>query len=375
MNTELSLRPDANDASFWLDVVRFVAAEAVVIGHGVSIFRVYGFLDFPSVPYIQSCAVVVFFLLSGFLIAHTIRRGMTRPGWGFREYTIDRVARIYSGYLPALFFIAIVDTLLLSFPLEPLTFLGNAFMLQEFPSRMVSQLTGLPEAMTTYGSGRPLWTLAIEMWIYLFVGSVVLLGRAGYSARNVPVIAICSVVPLYNLFGGRVTGLFGCWLFGAAVEHACAAGYFRRMRNLTLGVGGALLVAAWCALVWRNGKNPYVPSGYAFLAAGFAAILALTLRQRFAAVRPNLRSVVSYLAGFSFTLYLVHYTILVALEKHLGAGEGSFWAGFAVSNAIALGLSHLTERHHKRLGAWMSRTLGRIETVLMGAPRSVSGSL
>jgi peptidoglycan/LPS O-acetylase OafA/YrhL len=31
--------------------------------------------------------------------------------------------------------------------------------------------------LTSFGSARPFWTLAIEVWIYLFVGAVVLLRR------------------------------------------------------------------------------------------------------------------------------------------------------------------------------------------------------
>jgi peptidoglycan/LPS O-acetylase OafA/YrhL len=54
--------------SFALDLLRAGAAQAVCIGHTLSYFGFYP----QGVPYIQSIAVLLFFLISGFLIATTL---------------------------------------------------------------------------------------------------------------------------------------------------------------------------------------------------------------------------------------------------------------------------------------------------------------
>lgn len=51
------------------------------------------------------------------------------------------------------------------------------------------------------------------------------------------------------------------------------------------------------------------------------------------------------LASYSYTLYLTHYTVLVSLS--FLAGWTRFFIVFFLSNAIALGMYYLFERHHK----------------------------
>src|SRR5687768_13346896 len=77
------------NSSLLLDVLRAAAAEAVVIGHGVGLFYYYPrpLPQPPAFPYVQDIAVVVFFLLSGFLITYaTLRKPSS---YGFREFLID----------------------------------------------------------------------------------------------------------------------------------------------------------------------------------------------------------------------------------------------------------------------------------------------
>src|SRR4051812_12700694 len=103
-----------NDGSFVLDLVRLGASQAVLIGHGASYFGKPKFLSSHSFPLIQNFGVVVFFVLSGFLISYTIRSHLARsPDYGFREFTIDRVARIYSAYVPAIALVLLVDSVVI----------------------------------------------------------------------------------------------------------------------------------------------------------------------------------------------------------------------------------------------------------------------
>src|SRR5262245_63285962 len=54
MHTPAPLDPRRNDAACLLDAVRLVAAQAVLVGHGISFFKVYQTLDYPAAPYMQN---------------------------------------------------------------------------------------------------------------------------------------------------------------------------------------------------------------------------------------------------------------------------------------------------------------------------------
>lgn len=94
---------------------------------------------------------MVFFVLSGFVIAYDLARGIAQQSYGFWDFCIDRISRIYSAYVPALIFIAVADTLLIGFRganysgnLRWRNFVGNFFMFQNY----LGPFRGVP----TYGS-------------------------------------------------------------------------------------------------------------------------------------------------------------------------------------------------------------------------------
>ncbi|MEO0735061.1 MAG: acyltransferase family protein, partial [Bacteroidota bacterium] len=160
--------------SLLLDFIRGWSAQAVLFGHALYFFNLHG----PGAPstdfFVHRYAVAIFFLLSGFLITYsTVGKLARKADYGFRQYFIDRFARIYTALVPALLFILVVD--LVSRSLSPATyayadafsardFLGNLLMLQYFPG--LGLLLG--ERIEAFGSGTTLWTLSIEWWIYLW---------------------------------------------------------------------------------------------------------------------------------------------------------------------------------------------------------------
>src|SRR5687767_2567168 len=83
--------------SVYLDLVRFLAAVLVVLLH----FRQFGIASGEaalSIPTMGREAVVAFFVLSGFVIAHTTRARRQDA----RDYAVARAARLYSVALPVL---------------------------------------------------------------------------------------------------------------------------------------------------------------------------------------------------------------------------------------------------------------------------------
>jgi peptidoglycan/LPS O-acetylase OafA/YrhL len=72
-------------------------------------FHIAAQLRPPQFPFIQNIGVLIFFVMSGFLITATLLHNSAKPDYGFARYFIDRFARIYSGLLPALVFVIVTD--------------------------------------------------------------------------------------------------------------------------------------------------------------------------------------------------------------------------------------------------------------------------
>src|ERR1700761_7780268 len=198
----LNLDRNDNDASFALDAVRVFAAETVCVFHAIALFKV-DWLHSPHLPPMQNFGVCVFFVLSGFLIAYTLMKKSEHPGYGFPEYLIDRTARIYSGWIPALIFVGVVDHFLIKAGVygagrnrEHITLIGNVFQLQQYHGVFERYLS-----FPVYGSGGPFWSLSLEFHIYLLVGAVFFVLRGATAWLLLPVILFFGQLPVSYLVG------------------------------------------------------------------------------------------------------------------------------------------------------------------------------
>jgi peptidoglycan/LPS O-acetylase OafA/YrhL len=345
----------ASSASLALDLIRLVAAQAVVVGHAIAFFGVAKALQPPNSVYLQNVAVQVFFVLSGFVIAHTLATKSRRETYGFAEYFIDRFARIYSAYVPALLAIVAIDfTVILAGSydhpeyLTPKVFLANVVMLQNWPGPYL--------VMPSLGSAGPLWTLAIEWHIYMFVGALFFITRAPWLV----IVAVpFAIVPLTFLTGSAQpdvgTALFALWLYGFAGYYLI--GQLKRFGAWALGAITILALSAYL-LVLTPGEE-YVPLAYPLLAIGFLAAIALATRYA-APARGRAVRFIGLGAGFSFSLYLVHYTVLYAL-KRFWDGDAYLGAlvGFVAANALALLIALPTEMRHLEFAAALKSRLLR----------------
>jgi len=203
-----------------------------------------------------------------------------------------------------------------------------------------------------FGTAAPLWTLVIEWHIYLFVGAVFFMGaRPKTIPFLIPVAVLSGQVPGHYLFGamqpdGLGTSLFLVWLGGAYL--LLIARKVRPPYWIAVAISGSALIA-YLAVV-RAGTE-YRLSTYPLLLLFVFGVVTASQQTRII-TSPRIVTAIRFLAGYSFTLYLVHHTVMwVAFQLWPGSGWMVFTALVLLSNSVAAVMALATEMRHKQLAA------------------------
>jgi len=210
------------ESSYHLNLIRLLAAQAVVLGHTLGLLGIE-----TSFTYMASIAVVVFFILSGYLISCSAY-SLKQKGGGFREFFIHRFARIFTPFIPCLILIAITDLTVIEFNLieeykyrAQVTveeFFGNLMMLQNRPT-VGSIGRKIIYDVNQFGSGRPLWTISFEWWLYMSFGIAYFYSARLKESKILALLIFVAIVPLLNLWSYKVYsgGLTWMWIIGSAL--------------------------------------------------------------------------------------------------------------------------------------------------------------
>jgi peptidoglycan/LPS O-acetylase OafA/YrhL len=357
-------------ASVSLDLLRGLAAILVLVDHWRNLFflnyhelRVHRL--FFAVPYTLTAAaheaVVIFFVLSGFLIGGTVRRAIERGEWSWTSYLTHRLVRLWIVLLPGLMLCFLLDRVGLAFAASRSLFPGDAAE-NDTVSAFVGNLFFLQGVFVpAFGSDGPLWSLANEFWYYILFP----LGLLAVFPSTRPRTRLFSAALFLVLcLGLRTTllPLFPLWLLGAALF------------GLPRPPLGALLrwlaVAAYVPIVflctYLHGILGIV-SDYILGAATATLMWTLLCASQTAPAGAGKVRFSRGLARFSYTLYVVHFPLLMLIAAvvvgdrrwaptsvHIAAGLGIL----AVTVAYAYGIAALTEFHTDRVRMWVERRLG-----------------
>jgi peptidoglycan/LPS O-acetylase OafA/YrhL len=307
------------DFSLYLDLVRIVSCAVVVLshlGHG----HLIGGILWPF-TFMGNEAVMVFFVMSGFVIAHVSAQVETRP----EQYVAARLARLYSVILPAMLLTLVLDGL--GTRLDPAGYarawgspdhgLALAYVLS---AGMLNQSWAWSQH---FGSNGAYWSIPYEFWYYFIFGAVTYL-----RGKQRIVWLLIGLI----FAGPKILLLMPVWLLGVGVYWAAQRWPLQRH--------GALLAAASLGVVlWmlyldfssagRNGFIGMKPDSLIWqytvglclalhLYAMSQAARHLTLPLEFAALP------IRYVAGGTLAIYLFHLPILEFLHA-LTVYFGRFW--------------------------------------------------
>ncbi|MCS0629733.1 acyltransferase [Telluria mixta] len=341
MSTPSATKPIATGLSVYLDLVRLVAALMVLMTHVWP-------LMFPArpLPWPGHSAVVVFFVLSGFVISHA-----ARPELGLRGYALHRIARIYPVLLAAaLLSLVIAWTVgvniigygssrgsdLFDIGVN-LLFLGQSWM--DLPMPYVGTV----------------WSLDYEVWYYVLF--------ALWMYRPSPLLLVCTAA----IAGPKILLLLPVWLLGVLLHRRMTALPPHRALWLFLASSGAGLAFIWfgVGIRLREALRPFAPGliDYAqgsnqflgdfvlgvIVALNFLAAGSLGLR-----LFVKWKGVIRYLSGFTFSLYVFHMPLAVLIWNGLHVRSPALFMGLLLAGVWVLGM--LTEQRNK----WYRSLLGKL---------------
>ncbi|SDI85347.1 Peptidoglycan/LPS O-acetylase OafA/YrhL, contains acyltransferase and SGNH-hydrolase domains [Arthrobacter cupressi] len=377
----------------FFDFARGISAQAVVLGHALNIF-LPGIFMVPGhrVFYMQSFAVIIFFVLSGYLITSAVLKKRDRPDFTFNSYLLDRVARVVYPLFPALALIIACDFLVFrgttrlpfdGVDLSPqavagaFTMLFNHPILQELAPRL-----GTPWINAgPVGSGAPLWSVVAEWWIYVAFGvlAFVAFRKMKPGVGNALLLVFAIAVPVGYMAKGSYESL--AWIIG--MLYALAAGRVAKLPRsfhawlVILGTA-AFLVGLYYNRVNLHSASTIIPASVAFchlyfLVDGIAAersadgLSRSTFKDRSGRA---FRAFSLFLSSYSYSLYLLHFSVVSYLWYFLH-GTLPAWQLIALSilasNVVAFGFYLLVEKHFHRVGAWLKKVLLRPPAPVGGA--------
>ena len=341
--------------SSYLDVVRFLAAMVVFLGHASGIHWTAGLL-WQLGDYGDTC-VVVFFVLSGFVIAYVT--DVKERSW--EVYLNSRAARLWSVVLPALALTFVIDAL--GVRVAPALYLGQPwFAGDHLPLRYIASLLMLQDVWhleLVPGINAPFWSLSYEAIYYLVFGVLF------FSKRPVRWLWVAL---LLVLSGPVIAALFPIWGLGFVAYRFCKKRTLPKAWCWLLAIGGlSLLVASphvrYLAPAQYRIMDEEIVGRYIDALAFLAHLLGVYgLAHGFPELPGRLRSLITTVAATTFPLYLLHRP-LIQFFSYAGPEDPSSWQRRALVIAGSLLLvfiaTPLIERLRLFLKAGMNSLLER----------------
>ena len=321
--------------SRFLDAARWMAALAVVVSHTCALSLVaerhfvdqgFGVVLLSTLEYAGHLAVVVFFVISGYLVGgRELWRVRTGGKFDLGRYAVQRFSRIYTVLVPALLLAAALDaigqhwangSLLYTQPASAnigslmfaiakrsdiWTFLGNLLMLQTL-------------VVKPLGGDGPLWSLANEWWYYTLF-ALIMISASPHRRLLLRAVTLAAAGMLLKVLPTQMALWFSIWLLGVGLAvvgpSVRGLGFRTALVLMAAGFGLSLFGMRWTGTLPHQSTVQTAARLLVdlLIAASFAVAL-LSARYSKLGVSGRLHA---RLAGFSFTLYATHMPVLILL--------------------------------------------------------------
>lgn len=334
-----------------LDVLRGLMAIIVLFSHTsqILIWRLVGSEGAVAIAAKTSgrLAVIVFFLLSGYLITRSIQANIARHGqFVVMDYVTSRLARIYPPFLGALLLSALVWAIIHGLGLVGATsygLSGDLYRVRDSFSITASDLLSAAAMQAGFvGANGALWTLYLEVHLYTAV-----LALSAWRVQAIGPRILCILAGAAGFYAMRfAVSLAGVWFLGALF----AVWSPRPGTRLVIAVAAGLVtLATFAAQPQLFGLGMDTPVGRWVELPPALAIGALILT---AASRWRYPHWLTATGGYSYSLYVVHWPLLMlALSLTQNWTGHSLWRGLAVCAAsipaiipVAMAFASVTER-------------------------------
>jgi peptidoglycan/LPS O-acetylase OafA/YrhL len=313
----------------WLDLLRGVSALLVCANH----LRGAMFVDFASlhgasawiklfyfVTSLGGQSVIVFFVLSGFFVGGSVVRRWDK--FDYLDYLIARVNRLWIVLVPALLLTFVVDQVtwrqapsLLAGADLPFIHSGPAGDYSSSPATLLQNLFFLQTVTApVFGSNGPLWSLSNEFWYYVCFPLFFLLFDRRKSGRVQAVAAGAIVLLGLSVLQDKVLG-FAVWTLGVVV-YCLPRGQRVVPPWLLCAVASFVLLGALAA-----SKTHVLPAALDMAVLGLASSLMIVALRDLPPMGRVLAVATDWLSRASYTLYLVHFPLVLLWYAVLFRGQ------------------------------------------------------
>jgi peptidoglycan/LPS O-acetylase OafA/YrhL len=300
--------------SLALDALRFLAACCVLLDH-LSSAPFTAHVIPPRLGAYGDISVTLFFVLSGFVIAHVVARNERDPA----SYAMARLSRLYSVALPAVAATFLADSL--GAALNP-GFYAEQKVMWRPPSlagygaslTFLNEFRGSGAGGLMPGSNAPFWSLSFEACYYALAGLILFAPRR-WQMLTIPLLLFAA--------GPTIACLAPVWALGYFLYLLPPPSRIPRLGLAAAALGGAapVLLAPdlfgafdnfgihfpWgCGDFNRNLTQDYgVALGFALALHALRGLLGPELR-----AAPALERLVRRAGALTFPLYCLHYPLL-----------------------------------------------------------------
>jgi peptidoglycan/LPS O-acetylase OafA/YrhL len=332
--------------SLFLDLLRFLAATVVFLGHAAQGRWSGGLLwQFTA---LGVDAVMIFFVLSGFVIAYAA----TERERSARTYAINRLARVYSVVIP---------TLILTIVLDKIGIRWNPSLYLTWPDYVPDQvswqfLNSILFANQVWfnhvqpGTIGPYWSMGYEVPYY------VAFGIAFFAPRPWAWLGFSTVM---LAVGPNVAAFLPIWLMGFVSYRVCVK---RPLGKWIALVTWVISIAAVASVVVFRPPNLFAPFDIDFTPRGlislfyyymFALFFSLNLvgfqgaSPLFSATLELFSKPIRWMGQRTFALYLLHMPIIqfiVAVAPEPPTSWQTRGLVFLVVPLVVFGFAEFTER-------------------------------